>query len=88
VISIVLTLNALPACTKPPSWQTLLAGRISQQYPGYVIEKPDPGSLLIVRPGLPAIPVDVEAIAGFCRRGPKDCNYAIDQMLTGLQPQP
>jgi hypothetical protein len=36
------------------------------------------------RPGQADTPVDVKAIGEFCRRGPKDCNYATDQMLLEL----
>ena len=36
-------------------------------------------------PGKPDIRVDVNGIAQFCRRGPKDCDYATDQMLLKLR---
>lgn len=65
----------LAACTEPPSWQMLLAAKISQQYPGYTVRPTPDGQLT----------VDVDAIARFCRRGPQDCNYATDQLLLSLQ---
>lgn len=49
-----------------------------------VVAKAD-GSLLVERAGLAPVPVDVDDIAKFCLRGPKDCDYATDQMLTALQ---
>lgn len=77
----------LAGCNQePPSWQKLLAGRIQDQYPTFeVAQRPD-GSLLVRRPNMPDAPVDVDAIASFCRRGPKDCNYITEQMLLQLQP--
>jgi len=71
-------------CGEPPSWQQLLAIKIHDQYPTYsAVPRPD-GSLLVSRPGKPDAPVDVNAIALLCQRGPKDCNYATDQMLLDL----
>ncbi|MFC6280199.1 MULTISPECIES: hypothetical protein [Polaromonas] len=75
---------ALPACSEPPSWQKLLTAKISEQYPGYKVQATADGNLLVERPGLAAMPVDVKAIAAFCLRGPKDCDYATDQMLLQL----
>ena len=77
-------LLALAACTQAVSWQTLLAAKIAQQYPAYQVQPTPDGGLLVQRPGLPALPIDVNAIAQFCRRGPKNCNYATDQMLLEL----
>ena len=76
---------AMPACTEPPSWQKLLAAKVAQQYPRYQVDQMADGSLLVHRPGEAAAPVDVNAIARFCQRGPKDCNYATDQMLLELR---
>jgi hypothetical protein len=76
----------LASCTEPVSWQKLLSARIAQQYPGYEVRHTADGGLLVVRPGLPVVPVDVDAIARFCQRGPKDCNYATDRMLLDLRP--
>lgn len=73
------------ACTEAPGWQKLLAIRIADQYPTYQVKPTADGGLLVERPGLSAVPVDVEAIARFCLRGPKDCNYATDQMLLELR---
>ena len=79
------TLLALAACTEPPSWQKLLAAKISQQYPAYQVLATPAGALVVQRPGQATSPVDVDAIAKFCQRGPKDCNYAIDQLLLDLR---
>ena len=79
-----LTLLVACACSEAPSWQKLLATRISGQYPAYQVKPTAEGGLLVERPGLTAVPVDVDAIARFCLRGPKDCNYATDQMLLEL----
>ena len=76
---------AMPACTEPPSWQKLLAAKVAQQYPRYQVDQMADGSLLVHRPGAAAAPVDVNAIARFCQRGPKDCNDATDQMLLELR---
>lgn len=76
---------ALSACTEPPSWQKLLTAKISQQYPAYKVLPGDGGNLSVERPGMSAMPVDVNAIAAFCLRGAKDCDYATDQMLLQLQ---
>jgi hypothetical protein len=84
-IGILLMALALSACSEAPSWQKLLASKITQQYPDYKAVAKADGSLLVERPGLAPVPVDVDDIAKFCLRGPKDCNYATDQMLTALQ---
>ena len=76
---------ALGACTEPPSWQKLLAIKIVDQYPTYTAEPAPGGGPTVKRPGLPDVPVDVDAIARFCQRGPKDCDYATDQMLLELR---
>eukprot|EP01031_Cornospumella_fuschlensis_P052138 gene52138-63736_t len=75
----------LAACTEPPSWQKLLTAKISQQYPAYKVLPAEGGNLTVERPGMSATPVDVNAIAAFCLRGAKDCDYATDQMLLQLQ---
>lgn len=79
---------ALLACGQPPSWQALLAAKISQQYPDVRVDATADGKLLVRQPGAPDAPVDVDAIARFCQRGPKDCNYATDQMLLELRSRP
>ena len=84
VLIVSLSLLAASACTEAPSWQKLLTIRISDQYPGYQVKPTANGGLLVERPGLTSVPVDVDAIARFCLRGPKDCNYATDQMLLEL----
>ena len=85
VVSGTLVLAALSACTEPPTWQKLLAIKITDQFPSYQTAPAPDGSLIVKRPGLPDAPVDVDAIARFCQRGPKDCNYAQDQMLLELR---
>lgn len=82
---VILALTALGACTQAPSWQKLLGAKISQQYPTYKVQPAANGNLLVERPGMSAAPVDVNAIAAFCLRGTKDCDYATDQMLLQLQ---
>lgn len=85
VIFGIFLITALCACTEPPSWQKLLAAKISQQYPNYKILPSEGGNLSVERPGMSTMPVDVNAIAAFCLRGTKDCDYATDQMLLQLQ---
>jgi hypothetical protein len=40
----------------------------------------------VARPGLPERVVDVAPVAQFCQRGPRDCDYAVDQVLLALRP--
>ena len=76
----------LGSCSQEaPSWQSLLAIKVHDHFSDYSVEKRQDGSLLVHRPSRPDVPVDVGAIARFCQRGPKDCNYATDQMLLELQ---
>ena len=76
----------LCACNQPPpSWQQLLSAKILEQYPGYKVTPTPDGGLMVARPGRAPMPVDVNGIAQFCRRGPKDCGYATDQMLLELR---
>jgi hypothetical protein len=75
----------LSACdSKPPGWESLLAAGITQEFPDYSVSMV-PGQLLVNRPGLASKTVDVNEIAQFCRRGPRDCEYAKDQMLIELR---
>jgi hypothetical protein len=77
---------ALAGCNQQPaSWQKLLAGRIQDQYPTFEVVQRNDGSLLVHRPNQADAPVDVDAIARFCQRGPKDCNHVTEQMLLELQ---
>lgn len=79
-------LATLAGCNQAPaSWQNLLAARIHDQYPAFEVVQREDGSLLVRRPNLADVPVDVDAIARFCQRGPKDCNYITEQMLLQLQ---
>lgn len=88
VTSTAATLLATVACTQLPSWQKLLTAKILQQYPGYEVQPAPDGGVIVRRPGLGDVPVDVTAIARFCQRGPKDCAYATDQMLLELNTPP
>ena len=77
---------ALTACgQQPPSWDSLLSGKITGQYPDYRVSVTAPGHLSVERPGLPAQSVAVEPIASHCQRGPRDCGYAVEQMLLELR---
>lgn len=76
----------LPACgQQPPSWDKLLAGKITGQYPDYSVTVTAPGQLSVMRPRMPAKEVQVEPIAQHCLRGGRDCSYAVDQMLLLLR---
>lgn len=86
-LTAMMSLLTAGACSEAPSWQKLLRLRITDQYPAYRVTATANGGLLVERPGLTTLPVDVAAIAGFCLRGPKDCNYATDQMLLELRGQ-
>ena len=77
-------LMTLGACTEAPTWQKLLTLKITEQYPNYKVHTIASGGLMVERPGKSALPVDADAIGRFCQRGPKDCNYATDQMLLEL----
>ena len=82
-----LAMVALAGCEQtPPTWDKLIAAKIAQQYPGYRVQAASGGGLLVERPGRAGKPVDVAGIAQFCQRGPKDCNYALDQLLLELAP--
>ena len=77
---------ALAGCgQQPPSWDSLLSGKITGQYPDYRVSVPEPGQLRVERSGMPAQTVAVEPIAQHCLRGPKDCSYAVEQMLLVLR---
>ena len=81
-----LTAAAVSACgQQPPSWDSLLAGKITGQYPDYRVSVSAPGQLRVERPGMPAQTVAVEPIAQYCLRGPRDCGYAVEQMLLVLR---
>ena len=69
----------------PPSWDNLLSGKVSGQYPAYTVTVPVAGQLRVERPGMPVKTVEVAPIAQHCLRGPKDCNYAVEQMLLELR---
>ena len=46
---------------------------------------PEPGRLLVERPGMPSKMVEVAAIAQHCLRGARDCGYVVEQMLLVLR---
>ena len=76
----------LLACgQKPPSWDVLLSGKITGQYPDYSVTVTEPGQLSVQRPGMPTQMVSVEPIAQHCLRGPRDCGDAVEQMLLLLR---
>ncbi len=78
--------SLLLACSGPaPSWDSLISAKISQHYPSYTVLAPQPGVLLVQRPGQADKTVEVTPIAQFCQRGPVDCNYALDQLLLELR---
>ncbi len=81
---VIATLAFMAACTEAPTWQKLLSLKITQQYPNYKVQTTASGGLLVERPGKNPLPVDADGIGRFCQRGPKDCNYATDQMLLEL----
>ncbi len=76
----------IASCSKPPSWEKLLTEKITDQYPAYTVTQTDDGVLLVARPAQDAKRIDAKAIGEFCRRGPRDCNYAVDQALLELAP--
>ena len=76
----------LAACGQsPPSWDILLSGKILGQYPTYTVTVPEAEQLRVERPGMPTKTLAVNPIAQHCLRGPKDCNYAVEQMLVELR---
>ena len=75
----------LAGCTgEPPSWDTLLSRRIAQERPQCAVTTPAAGRLEIRCPGAAEQVLEVAPIAQHCQRGPRDCEYAIDQLLLGL----
>jgi hypothetical protein len=76
----------LAACSQPaPTWDSLISAKIAEHYPSYKVLAPQPGLLLVQRPGQADKTVEVMPIAQFCQRGPADCNYALDQLLLELR---
>ncbi|MBC5765712.1 hypothetical protein [Ramlibacter albus] len=72
-------------CGEPFSWPRLMASKITYEYPSYRVDELADGKLLVHRPGMTDVTVDVEPIGRFCQRGPKDCSYATDQVLMQLR---
>ena len=75
----------LAACDQRPlSWDTLLRQRITQERPDCVADTTTPGQLALRCGPAPVQLIDSHDIAQFCQRGPRDCEYAIDQAVLGL----
>ncbi|AYQ27643.1 MULTISPECIES: hypothetical protein [unclassified Polaromonas] len=67
------SLALLAACGQsPPSWDVLLSGKITGQYPNYTVTVPAPGQLTVERPGMPPKNVEVAPISQHCLRGAKN----------------
>ena len=80
-----LTPLLLVACDQRPlSLDTLLRQRITQERPDCVADTSAPGQLAVRCGSAPARLIDSRDIAQFCQRGPRDCEYAIDQAVLGL----
>lgn len=76
----------LAACNQaPPSWGTLLTAKIREQYPAYQVTPQPDDQLRVERPGLAPVTVAVAPIAQLCQRGPRECDYAVDQLLLTLR---
>ncbi len=81
--------TVLSACdSAPPSWDKLISAKIVEQYPAANVINPAPGKLQIETAGQASREVETDPIAQFCRRGPRDCDYAIDQLLLELRQSP
>ena len=84
--ALLIAVPALTGCGQQlPSWDSRLSGKITGQYPDYRVSVIAPGQLRVERPGMPAQTVAVEPIAQHCLRGPRDCGYAVEQMLLVLR---
>jgi hypothetical protein len=84
--ALLIAVLALTGCGQQlPSWDSRLSGKITGQYPDYSVSVTAPGQLRVERPGMPAQTVAVEPIAQHCLRGPRDCGYAVEQMLLVLR---
>ena len=80
-----LTPLCLAACDQRPlTWDRLLVQRITQERPDCVADTSTPGQLAVRCGSAPVQTVDSNDIAQFCQRGPRDCEYAIDQAVLGL----
>ena len=83
--ALVLVLASLAACdASPPTWDRVLSQRIAQERPDCEVSAPATGQLTLRCGTAPAHSIDVASIAQFCQRGPRDCEYAIDQALLQL----
>lgn len=72
--------------SKPPSWDTLLSGRIADARPDCKVSAPLPGKIAVACPGLEPAIFDVAPTAAYCLRGPRDCEFAVAQMVLMLPP--
>jgi hypothetical protein len=78
---------SLSGCDQtPPSWTHLIGQRVQDQYPNFRVTELPQERLQIERPGLPPQTVEIEPLALHCRRGPRDCDYVIDELLLKLRP--
>jgi len=75
----------LAACdSKPLDWNTLAASRIRDQVPAAQITVLD-AKTLEASVGGKTTRIDTAELQLLCNRGPKDCNYAFDQVVITLR---
>jgi hypothetical protein len=75
----------LAACdSKPLDWNTLAASRIRDQVPAAQLKVLDAGTLEASLGGK-TTRIDTAELQLLCNRGPKDCNYAFDQVVLALR---
>ncbi len=85
LIALVLVASGLPACdSRPASWDTVLLQRITQERPDCIASTPAPGDIALRCGASAEQHVVVAPIAQFCQRGPRDCEYAIDEVIKAL----
>ena len=84
----------LPACvlaalcsgcdSKPLDWNTLAAARIRDQLPNAQVKVIDAKTLEASLDGK-TTKVDTAELSLLCNRGPKECDYAFDQVILQLR---
>jgi len=75
----------LAACdSRPLDWNSLTASRIRDQVPGAQVIVIDAGTLEVKAAGK-SQRIDTKELQTRCNRGPKDCDYAFDQIVTQLR---
>jgi hypothetical protein len=75
----------LAACdSKPLDWNNLTASRIRDQVPGAEVIVIDANTLEVKTAGK-SQRVDTKELQTRCNRGPRDCDYAFDQIVTQLR---